>query len=79
MCFNMISGYDENIKISSFKRAVKIHIKLFSFTYAKITGSNQLHMTVSFVLCCLNSIIEPRRDKTGLLHMRKQRRRSASR
>ena len=31
------------------------------------------------VLCLLFGLYEPRREKTGFLHMRKQRRRSASR
>ena len=33
---------------------------------------------VNYVLCCLVAY-EPRREKTGFLHMRKQRRKSASR
>ena len=31
------------------------------------------------VLCLMFGLYEPRREKTGFLHMRKQRRRSASR
>ena len=39
-----------------------------------------LHSLLSiFVVCCLDNNYEPRREKTGFLNMRKQRRRSASR
>ena len=51
--------------------------------YAQIDFIYQLLISCSpiVLLPCISSLIiyEPRREKTGFLHMRKQRRRSASR
>ena len=44
-----------------------------------LPGQNSLHDIGFLQHCLFIFILEPRREKTGFLHMRKQRRRSASR
>ena len=54
---------------------------VFKYVFFKILVNliSKLVMLYVSYFSCKNSENEPRREKTGFLHMRKQRRRSASR
>ena len=57
-------------------------IFLFLNLFSKIKNQQTCKILLVFDKCVLLNdlvVIEPRREKTGFLHMRKQRRRSASR
>ena len=72
-------GFNEEMTKIIFHLSSNMHLICFSGVLVRSTSPRHFLFLKTYDLWRNKQTYEPRREKTGFLHMRKQRRRSASR